>query len=51
MARLTWQDERVPEGRTGVTTADGKRYTVPASEYSVKTVNLLSQHTDVQAVL
>lgn len=45
-----WADW-VPEGRTGVTTADGKRYTVPSSEYSVKTVNLLSQHIDVQAVL
>jgi hypothetical protein len=42
--------EWVPKGRTGVITADGKRWTVPASEYSVKNLNLLSTHTDVQAV-
>jgi hypothetical protein len=40
----------VPKGRVDITTADGKRYTVPASEYAPKTLNLLSQHTDVQAV-
>ncbi len=44
-----WADW-VPEGRTGVITADGQRWTVPASEYSAKTINLLSTHTDVQAV-
>lgn len=38
----------VPQGRVGVTTADGKRYTVPAGEYTNKTINLLSDHTDIQ---
>lgn len=40
----------VPEGRVGVITADGKYWTVPASEYAPKTLNLLSTYTDVQAV-
>ena len=44
-----WADW-VPKGRVGVITADHKRYTVPAVEYTVKTLNLLSQHSDVQAV-
>lgn len=42
-----WADW-VPKGRVGVITADGKRYTVRASEYAPKNLNLLSQHTDVQ---
>jgi len=42
--------EWVPAGRTGVQTADGRRYTVLASEYVAKNLNLLSTHTDVQAV-
>ena len=44
----------VPKGRTGVITADDKRYTVPVAEYTAlqnsKGLTLLSRLHDVQAV-
>jgi hypothetical protein len=42
--------EWVPKGRVGVETADGKRYTVPSEQYEPRTVNLMSQYSDVREV-
>ena len=45
-----WADW-VPKGRTGVVTAAGERWTVPASEYSASPIlNLLSNYSDVKPV-